>query len=328
MILKSYLVEEDFNKIKNNIVLFYGENFGLQNDFKYTINKIFNKNKILNFDQEQIIKSSSLLYKELKNQSLFEDKTIIIINNINDKILDIIKDIFETTKDKQIYLFSGILEKKSKIRNFFEKKDLLDIVPCYKDSLLSLKTIILKELKNYRGLTPDVINYISENASLDRIKLRNELDKIKTYFLNSIINFEKLEKLLNLKEDDDFNNIKNSAIGGNLKKTNNLLSSYILDAEKLFFHISLINHRLLQLFELDLEDNNLEKSIDKIKPPIFWKDKPSFFAQAKLWRKDKLIKALKMTYISEIRLKSSYDINKKVLFKKLIVDICNLANAA
>ena len=72
----------------------------------------------------------------------------------------------------------------------------------------------------------------------------------------------------------------------------------------------------------------MEKSIDKIKPPIFWKDKPSFFAQAKLWRKDKLIKALKMTYISEIRLKSSYDINKKVLFKKLIVDICNLANAA
>ena len=328
MIHKSYLIEEDFNKIKNNIVLFYGENFGLQTDFKSTIKKIYNKNKILYLDQEQTIKSSSLLYNELNNQSLFEDNTIIIINNVNDKFLNIIKDVFKTTKENKIYLFSGILEKKSKIRIFFEKEEQLDIVPCYKDNLLSLKSIILKELKDYKGLTPNIINYICENTSLDRIRLRNELDKIKTYFVNSIINFEKLEKLLNLKEDDDFNNIKDSAISGNLEKTNNLLSTCMLDAEKSFVHISLINHRLLQLCDLDLESDNLEKKINEIKPPIFWKDKTTFVAQAKLWTKEKLIKALEMTYISELRLKSSYDINKKILFKKLIVDICKLANAA
>ena len=34
MIHKSYLVENNFNTIQNKIALFYGENQGLQNDFK------------------------------------------------------------------------------------------------------------------------------------------------------------------------------------------------------------------------------------------------------------------------------------------------------
>ena len=42
MIYKSYLVEENFKLIKSNIVLFYGENLGLKNDFKDKI-KIENK---------------------------------------------------------------------------------------------------------------------------------------------------------------------------------------------------------------------------------------------------------------------------------------------
>ena len=43
MIFKSYEVERQFNIIKNNTVLFYGENRGLINDFK----KIVANKKIL-----------------------------------------------------------------------------------------------------------------------------------------------------------------------------------------------------------------------------------------------------------------------------------------
>ena len=58
------------------------------------------------------------------------------------------------------------------------------------------------------------------------------------------------------------------------------------------------------------------------------KEKPIFLAQAKTWNKPKLNKALSMTYSSEIKMKSNSEINKTILLKKLIVDICNLANAA
>ena len=36
---KSYLIEDDINKINENIILFYGENIGLQNEFKDKIKK-------------------------------------------------------------------------------------------------------------------------------------------------------------------------------------------------------------------------------------------------------------------------------------------------
>ena len=39
MIYKSYLVEENINIFKNNIVLFYGENLGLIEEFKQIILK-------------------------------------------------------------------------------------------------------------------------------------------------------------------------------------------------------------------------------------------------------------------------------------------------
>ena len=48
-----------------------------------------------------------------------------------------------------------------------------------------------------------------DNCSNDRIKLKNEISKIKTYFLIIKIKNRKLNrKILNLKENDDFNIIK------------------------------------------------------------------------------------------------------------------------
>ena len=328
MILKSYQVENNFNTIRNNVALFYGENLGLQNEFKKTIKKINSQNKILNIEQEEILNSPQYLFEELNNQSLFENIKIIIINNTNDKILEIIKEANTIINDNKIYLFGNLLEKKSKIRNFFEKENNLDIIPCYKDNEISLKKIIEKELKNYKGLSPSIINFINESTSFSRVKLKNELDKIKTYFVDTTINIDKLQKLLNLKKDDDFNDIKNHAINGDLKQTNNLLNTCILENEKSIFYIALINQRLKRLNEIDLKNKNLEKIINEIKPPIFWKEKPMFLAQAKSWNKEKLNKAMSMTYLSEIKMKSNSEISKKILLKKLIIDICNLANAA
>jgi DNA polymerase III delta subunit len=64
-----------------------------------------------------------------------------------------------------------------------------------------------------------------------------------------------------------------------------------------------------------------------IKPPIFWKDKPHFIKQIKKWNLNKIKNILKKTYNLEIEIKSNASINKNVLLKKLIIDICMLANA-
>jgi DNA polymerase-3 subunit delta len=266
----------------------------------------------------------------VNNISLFEKEKVIFIDQVDDKILEIIKEICETFNDQKIYLFSSILEKKSKIRNYFEKSDNCGAVACYTDNEIGIRKIILNKLKNYKGLTPQIINLITENSNLDRVKLNNELGKIIAYFQNKNIKYEKLEILLDIKINNDFNNLKDEALMGNKLKTNKLLSDTIIESEKNIFYLTLINQRFNKLKDvINLsKETNLEDAISKIKPPIFWKDKPNFMTQIKKWNLLKIKKILNKTYSLEIEIKSNPSVNKNILIKKLMVDVCQLANAS
>ena len=128
MIYKSFLIEENIGNLKNKIILFYGENLGLKNDFKKLLKHKNRDNEIISFDQEQIIKNSNTLLNEVSNISLFEKK-IFFIHDVNDKILEILKNVIKDFDDQEIYLFANMLDKRSKLRNFFETGKLCGIVP-------------------------------------------------------------------------------------------------------------------------------------------------------------------------------------------------------
>ena len=330
MIYKSYLVEQNTAALDKKAYLFFGENLGLKNELKNEI-KLNNKEaEILDFNQEEIVKNNNLILNEVNNISLFEKEKVIFIDQVDDKILEIIKEICETFNDQKIYLFSSILEKKSKIRNYFEKSDNCGAVACYTDNEIGIRKIILNKLKNYKGLTPQIINLITENSNLDRVKLNNELGKIIAYFQNKNIKYEKLEILLDIKINNDFNNLKDEALMGNKLKTNKLLSDTVIESEKNIFYLTLINQRFNKLKDvINLsKETNLEDAIGKIKPPIFWKDKPNFMTQIKKWNLLKIKKILNKTYSLEIEIKSNPSVNKNILIKKLMVDVCQLANAS
>ena len=330
MIYKSYLVEENLELLKNNLNLFYGENLGLKNDLREKI-KNLNKNALIkNLNQEEILADDNKFINELLNKSLFEDIKIFFIHQTNDKILELVKEIKTQDSAAKIFLFSELLDKRSKLRNYFEKSDTLGIIPCYADNEISLKKIILKYLKGYTGLSGQNLNMIIEHCGLDRSKLNNELNKITTFFETKIIDTSKLEALLNIKVNDSFDLLKDQALIGNKITTNKLISDTILESGKNIFYLNIINQRLMKLLEVCeiAKDDNLDNAISKIKPPIFWKDKANFSLQAKKWNKRKLKKMLDQTYKVELMVKSNSQIEQSLLIKKLLVDVCYLANAS
>ena len=221
------------------------------------------------------------------------------------------------------------VDKKSKIRSFFEKSAKCGAVPCYADNELTIKKMITNALKDFDGLSPNNINLILENSNLDRIKLNNELEKIIIYFQDKKIVTSKLETLLDLKVNDNFNILKDEALLGNKLKTNKLLSDTIIESEKNIFYLSSINLRLNKLKEAITASRslNLEDAISSLRPPIFWKDKANFTIQAKKWNSDKIKNILNKTYSLEIKIKSNSTANGDILIKKLLVDICGVANA-
>ena len=107
------------------------------------------------------------------------------------------------------------------------------------------------------------------------------------------------------------------------------MSDTILEDDKNIFYLSVINHRLKKLLEVNeiAKSSNLEDAISKIKPPIFWKDKTIFSFQAKKWSSNKIKKMLDQTFKIELKIKSNSQVSQSLLIKKLLVDICCLANA-
>ncbi len=330
MIYKSYLVEENISSINGNLFLFYGENLGLKNDLRNNIKNLYKNALINNLNQEEILVDENKFFNELFNKSLFQDTKIFFINQANDKILKIIKEIEEKKNTTKIFLFSDLLDKRSKLRNYFEKSNTLVIVPCYADNENSLKKIILNKLIGYSGLSSQNLNMIIENCGLNRSKLNNELDKIATFFENKIIDTNKLENLLNLRTNESFDLLKDQALVGDRTKTNKLISNTIFENEKNILYLNVINQRLMKLLEVKKisKNDNLDNAIGKVKPPIFWKDKAIFSLQARKWNSNKLKKMLDQTYQIELKIKSNSQISQSLLIKKLLVDICCLANAS
>ena len=329
MIYKSFLIENDLSLIKENIVLFYGENLGLQDDLKQMIKKENRKASFLNFEQDEILKNEETFYSEILNISLFNENKIFFLNNSNDKILEKIKKIEEKLNDQKIFIFSNILDKKSKLRNYFESNKKFGVVACYKDNEMNIRKIIQNKLKDFKNLSTDNINMLSDACNLDRSKLNNELNKIITFFSDKIINNEKLKSLLNLKSEENFNVLKDEVLNGNKIKTNKLISETVMEQEKNILYLALINQRLLKLAEINKisKASSIEVAINKIKPPIFWKDKNAIISQAKKWNLTKINTVLKKTYELEIQIKSSSYLNPNSLIKKLLLDICLMANS-
>ena len=324
---KSYLVEQNINILKNNILLFYGENLGLKNDFKKKL-ELNNSNAIVvKFTQEELLKNQNYFVENLLNMSLFSEEKIYFVEQVNDKILELIENLKDKIDDQKIYLFGEILDKKSKLRSEFEKSKELGIVACYNDNEINIKKIILERLKGYEGLSTMSMNLIIENSNLDRAKLNNELDKIETFFINRKIINSELIKLLNINENDNFNMLKDAVLTGNNKNTNKLLSDTNIENDKTFFYMNSINQRLFTLKELlSIKNKSVEQALSNFKPPIFWKDKPQVIEQARKLNKNKIKNILRKTFDLEIKFKSNSVLNKNVAFKKLLVDICAQAN--
>lgn len=328
MIYKSYLIEQNLESIGQNITLFYGENIGLRNAFKKKIKSLNKKSICYYLNQDEILNIRDNFYQEFLNFSLFHNTKIYFIERSNDNILDLIKSLEEKITTQKIYLFSEILDKKSKLRSYSEKSKNIAIVPCYKDNENILKGLIVKELNGFAGLTSENINLIINNSALDRAKLNNELEKIKTYFVNKKILSDDLQNLLNYNEIDDFSYLRDFCILGNKKKTNKLLENTLIDNEKIIYYLNALNLRFNKLEEILSKKNlEIEKAIDTIKPPIFWKDRPILKEQAFKLKNKNLKPVFRKLFDLEKTFKSNSQLNKSILLKKFIIDICNYVSA-
>ena len=333
MILKSFIVEKNIATLNDYYaILFYGENIGLKDDFK---NFIKNHNKDyeqISFYQNEIIKNLNLLDEQISNTSLFSKKKIIIINDFSEKLKNNIIEITKESKeDVRIFLFAENLDKRSAVRSHFENEKNLAVVPCYQDNEKTLSIYLKNKLKDYQGLSQELVNMLIKNSGADRKILSQEIEKIKGLFLTKKIDQEKVIRLINNAYNIDFDRLRDSCLEANKKDLNKNLGNISLQSEKAYFYLGNLSSRVQKLLDLNkllIKNNNVDLAMDAMKPKIFWKDKPIFKKQLKIWNLEKLEKAKKIIFQTEIIIKTKFNFLSDILIKKLLIELCSLADTS
>ena len=288
MIIKSYEVNK--KNIKDyDIFLFYGKNEGLQNEI---IEKNFvtgSKGSINKYEESEFINNYETISSEILTKSLFEEEKLLIISRVGEKIFKYIEELLNRNINNiKIILKAGLLEKRSKLRNLFEKNKKLLIIPFYEDNERTLTAQVNEYLKkNSIKLSRETINLLVERSSGNRENLKIELSKIFYYSQsNKEISFETVKKLSNLAENYGVNELADNYLSKNKKNVIKILNeNNYSDDDCILILRTILNKskRLLNILENYRKNENLDDVISKTRPPIFWKDKAIVKKQANTW---------------------------------------------
>ena len=142
MIVRPFELEKINIKEKNNF-LFYGENQGHKDELiEKKFKKLFPENTYI-YDENEVLKDQENFFNEVLSKSFFDKEKLIIINRATDKIIDLIQEIIKKkVEDVILILNSNTLEKKSKLRSFYEKNKDTVCLPFYEDNNQTLNSIV------------------------------------------------------------------------------------------------------------------------------------------------------------------------------------------
>ena len=308
MILKTH----DLNKnIDAKIFLFHGINEGQKEEIIEKIFKPIFEGNVFKYYEKEIFSDIENFYNQVLSKSFFEKNKLIIVRDASDKIKDEIEILKSKKLDEiKIVLVSNILDKKSKLRNLFEKEKDLVSVAFYSDNNQTLTAIIKSFfLAKKISISQESIELLVNRANGERKNLNNELAKIESYLTDKKkLSNEEIYALTNLSENYSINELVDNCLAKNKSKT-----IYILNENNFSFEDSIIiirtflikTKRLMKLNQNLQENKNIEKTIINFKPPIFWKDKEMIKKQIKIWTLDKTYKLIKEINNIELNIKKN-----------------------
>ena len=288
MIIKSF----ELQKIKSSnssIILIYGNNEGLKEQI---INDCFLKDfkgEIFNYDEADVLNNKEEFISNLLNRSLFEDNKTIIISRATEKLIDTIIDIIEKNPPGiKIIIKTQNLEKKSKMRNLFEKEKNLICIPVYEDDTRVLASIVQNFLrKNELKLSQEIINILIERSKGDRKNLNNELSKLKSLAISKKkIDLYDIQKLTNLAENYSVFELSDNYLAKNSKKVSNMLNENNYTSDDCILILRTILNKSKRLLKIKSEmdkTKNIDEVLSTFKPPIFWKEKEIVKKQTQSW---------------------------------------------
>ena len=327
MILKNFELNKiNLNSHKN--LLLYGENNGL---IEETIRNLFSKKykkNIYNYDENEILNDKETFFSQVLNSSFFEDQRIIIISRVTDKIYEIFREILEKKIEDIIFVLkTNHLEKKSKLRKFYEENKKTLCIAFFPDTEITLTKIATEFLSKRKIIiSRENINYIINKCSFSRQNLLNELRKLELLTLNKKnLTINEIMKIVNLNENHSIFELIDYCLLKNKRKTINILNENNFGSEDSIIILRTFLSKLKKIYKLAKEyqiNQNIDLTIKNARPPIFWKEKDTIKKQLNNWSTNKIKKLIFEVTQIELNIKK-YNTNSLNILVDFILNKCS-----
>jgi len=288
MIIKNNELQK-LKATKCNLYLLYGENRGFKNQFIYENLSLEFKKNIFKYNENEVFNDYKDFMTSILNKSFFEEKKLYIISNVSEKILVLIEDFISSNiEDITIIIVASILDKRSKLRNFFEKEKNTICIPFYSDQNRTLSFLASNFFKEKKiSISQEVINFLVERCRGDRSNLNNEMNKIYNYaYEKSKVSFDEVYKITNLAENYSVNELIDNCLAKNKKRISAILNQNNFSDEDCILILRTMLNKSKRILKIKKEINdvsNIDSIISSFKPPIFWKDKEIVKTQIMNW---------------------------------------------
>ncbi len=256
------------------------------------------------------------LWDEAAALSLSGGRRVVCVRNGNDASSELFTDFLHQPAARGpgvgalVIVEAGGLGPRSALRRLFETAAHAAALPCYLDEGRGLEAVIRETLGKY-GLTvtPEALAYLADRLGGDRMLTRNELEKLALYVAgNNTVGLEDAQACIGDSAARGLDDVAYAAAGGDRAELDRALNRvYFEGTDPITVLRAATRHfqRLHFASGMIVRGQSVDKVLEALRPPLFFKIKPKFRAQLKIWPLERIGAAFELLMEAELQCKTT-----------------------
>jgi DNA polymerase-3 subunit delta len=264
---------------------------------------------ITKLEDDAVRKDRALLADQLAAQSLLGGERIVRLRADGDSAADAIIAALEDLEDDApaaafLLVEGGDLAGRSKIRAAFESAKRAVIIPFYEDEpgvVAALAKTMLADA--HVALAPDAQALIESALPSDRALMRSEVEKIILFAHGQAgpIGAEDVAALLAVEEEAALDDATLAAAAGRAAEAVEALRHAEAGGVSALKALERRMMRLMEARTLVESGSQPAEAAQRLRPPVFWKERDAFIAHVRAWSLGALAAALDVLWRAQLR---------------------------
>ena len=318
------------------VILVYGPDNGLMRErvnmiSKTVVDDLSDPFLVATLNREEITEDPARFFDEahaipMMGGSENGKSRLVRIRDGSDALTTTLKDYLEKPNDDALVLVEGgDLGPRSSLRKLCESAGNAAAVPCYVDDERSIRQLIMESLQHagFRA-ERDAIDFLAQALSGDRLKIRQDLDKLITYMgpdpdnegpqgpplgrQSGTVSLEDAQAICGDAGARGLDDLVIAAGQSRPIRTLRILDTLYQEGTSSIYILRALSNHFRRLHEARSRmdaGQNMEQAIGSLRPPVFFKQKPAFQQQLKTWSRQSIEQILQDLTDLEIQSKST-----------------------